>query len=243
MKSEGLEVSSLVKFFGTTKAVDGVSFRIKPGEIYGLIGPNGAGKTTIVKIITGLYRKDSGRVELDGDDITADDSIKRVKIGYIPDEPVFYPYLTGREFLEYVRRIYAVGRETFYKKAKELIRKYSLSETLDDYPESYSRGSKQKLSIIAALSRKPEFLVVDEPIVGLDPRSTKVTNRLFADFSRKGGMVFISSHSLPFVEKSVDRIGVIDKGKLIFEGKVEEFMLKGKREKEDFEAAFIRLTG
>lgn len=212
-------MNQLSKRFGKIVACDNLSFTITPGQIYALIGPNGAGKTTAIKIIVGLYRMDSGRINLFNQDITIEETKARATIGYIPDEPVFYPYLTGKEFLEFVSILYKVPPKAYKKQLAELLTFYPIADILNDYPEHFSRGNKQKLSIIAALLHNPKLLVVDEPIVGLDPQSAKITARVFSGFAKKGGMILVSTHTLSFVEKLATKVGIIDRGRLIFEGK------------------------
>lgn len=214
-----LAVNQLSKRFGKIVACDNLSFTITPRQIYALIGPNGAGKTTAIKIIVGLYRMDSGKINLFNQDITIEETKARAVIGYIPDEPVFYPYLTGKEFLEFVSILYKVPEKTYKKQLAELLTFYPIADILNDYPEHYSRGNKQKLSIIAALLHNPKLLVVDEPIVGLDPQSVRITTRVFSGFAKKGGMILVSTHTLSFVEKLATKVGIIDRGRLIFEGK------------------------
>lgn len=203
-------------------AVDRLSFTVKPKEIYALIGPNGAGKTTTLKIIVGLYQKTSGEVRLFGDDVTRDASARRTLIGYIPDEPVFYPYLTGREFLDFIRILYEVPESVFKKKLTELLKLYPIEDILREYPDRFSRGNKQKLSIISALVHNPKLLVVDEPIVGLDPQSAQVTADMFRKFAEGGGMILVSTHTLSFVETVASTVGIIHHGRRIFEGSASE---------------------
>lgn len=236
-----LKIDNLSKKFGNIIAVDNISFTVKPGEVYALIGPNGAGKTTTLKIIVGLYRKDQGKVSLFGKDTTADGSQVREQIGYIPDEPIFYPYLKASEFLDFIRLIYGVSQMKYQKRLKELLDIYPISDTLGNYLTNFSRGNKQKLSIIAALLHRPKLLIVDEPILGLDPQSIKKTQKLFKDFVTEGGMILVSTHTLSFVEKVAQKVGIIDRGKIIFEGTLSAITKKVKG-KENLIDAFLKLT-
>lgn len=240
-----LKIENLTKKFKTATgefaAVNNLTLQIQPGEIYSLIGPNGAGKTTTIKIIVGLYRKDGGRITLFDEDITNDEAEKRKVIGYIPDEPVFYPYLTGYEHLNFIRALYKVSDSTFKKHLPELLKFYPMGDILSDYPAHFSRGNKQKLSIIAAFIHHPRLLVVDEPIVGLDPQSAEQTERLFREFADTGGMILISTHTLSFVEKVADKTGIIDNGKKIFEGSITDIKKRVKGAK-TLSSAFVSLT-
>jgi ABC-2 type transport system ATP-binding protein len=240
-----LVIDRLTKKFTTPAgeliAVDNLTFTIAPSDIYALIGPNGAGKTTTIKIIVGLYRANSGKVTLFGEDITADDAKAKVAIGYVPDEPVFYPYLTAFEHLDFVRRLYNISEKTYKKSLEELLYLYPIGNILSSYPEHFSRGNKQKLSIIAALLHHPRILIMDEPIVGLDPESVETTAKILHDFAQNGGMVLLSTHTLSFVEKVAKRVGIIDNGKLIFEGSLSEVKKRGKAEKSLF-SAFVSFT-
>lgn len=182
-------------------------------------------------MIVGLYRIDSGKISLFDQDITCFEAKARADIGYIPDEPMFYPYLTGREFLEFVKILYGGNEKAYKKRLKNLLEFYPIADILNDYPQHFSRGNKQKLSIIAALLHDPKLLVVDEPIVGLDPQSIKATAVLFRDFTKNGGMILVSTHTLSFVEELATKVGIIDGGKLIFEGKPKNLV-----------SAFISLT-
>lgn len=240
-----LAVDNLTKNFSSTTGfvagVKDVSFQVAPKEIYALIGPNGAGKTTTIKTIVGLYRKDSGRITLNGEDITLDDSKTKTKIGYIPDEPNFYPYLSGWEILDFVRLLYKVREEIYNKRLKELLALFPLGSILVQSPNNYSRGNKQKLSIICSLIHQPLLLVVDEPIVGLDPGSSETVARLFQGFAGMGGMILVSTHTLSFVEKVATKIGIIDRGEMICEGNVSQVVNKAKDAK-NLPAAFTDLV-
>lgn len=221
-----LLVRNLTKRFNDVKVVDNLSFSINPSEIYALIGPNGAGKTTTIKTILGLYSKDSGEITLFNSEIANDESEVRSKIGYIPDEPVFYPFLTGFEVLDFVRNLYKISPKDYKKRLEEMLAIYPIGSTLSDYPENYSRGNKQKLSIISSFMHRPKLLLIDEPIVGLDPQSCEKTSNLFSDFAKKGGMILMSTHTLSFVDKVAVKIGVLDHGKLICEGSKSDLIKK-----------------
>lgn len=236
-----LEVANLSKKFGQVKAVDNASFTVNPGEIYALIGPNGAGKTTTLKMIVGLYQKDRGEVTLFGEDTTSDESAVREKIGYIPDDPLFYPYLKASELLDFIRAIYSISYREYKKRLASLLNFYPIKGILNDFPANFSRGNRQKLSIMAALVHKPQLLVVDEPISGLDPQSIGQTQELFKDFVKGGGLILVSTHTLSFVDKVATKVGIIDGGKIIFEASCYEIKRKAKGKK-NLVNAFLDLT-
>lgn len=238
-----LSITNLYKKFDLQTsgvyAVENVSLQVRPGQIYALIGPNGAGKTTTIKIIVGLYFATAGTVELFGENISDSNSVRN-QIGYIPDEPVYYPFLTGWEFLEFVRRIYQIDQSDFKERLAFLFDYYPIEEILHEIPDRYSRGNKQKLSIICAYIRNPKLLVIDEPIVGLDPQSIDATTYLLREFSDKKGMIFLSTHTLSFIEKLADRVGILYAGKLIEEGSISEIIRRGKKATH-FSEAFLQI--
>src|SRR3990167_10089122 len=173
-----LQIKNLSKEFGSLRAVSNLSLEVKPKEIYGFIGPNGAGKTTTIKTIVGLLKPTHGTIKVDGaDNQTQPQKVKSV-IGYIPDEPMIYEKLTGREFLHFVGELFGVDQRTRKKKLEELIEIFPLKDIIDGYVGNYSRGNKQKVAILAALLHDPKLLIIDEPIVGLDPQSAKITKDL-----------------------------------------------------------------
>lgn len=223
-----LKVNNLSKQFNSHNsdvfAVENLTFQVRPGQIYALIGPNGAGKTTTIKIIVGLYFPTAGFVDFYGENIIINDSPIRNKIGYVPDEPVFYPYLTGWETLEFVRRIYQIEEREFRKRLTLLFDYYPIESMLSAVPDQYSRGNKQKLSIISAFARSPKLLVFDEPIVGLDPNSIEATDQLLRQFTKKNGIVLLSTHTLPFIERLAHRVGILYSGKLIKEATVSQIL-------------------
>lgn|SRR5574337_2198003 len=213
-----LRLERLSKRFSARLAVQDLSLEIAPGEVYGLIGPNGAGKTTVVKMITGLYRPTAGRVLINGIDLLRSPEEAKRQLGYIPDDPFVYPGMTGHEFLHLVGELYGVSPAERIRKIGELAALYALDGLLDDYAESYSRGNRQKLAIVASLLHAPRLLVVDEPIVGLDPESAIKTRDLIKGFVEKGGGALICTHTLPFAEQVCRRVGLLMDGRLIREG-------------------------
>lgn len=235
-----IKISHLTKKFHQLTAVDNLSLEIKKGEIFGFIGPNGAGKTTTIKILTGILMPTSGRIEIGGFDIQKQPVKAKKLIGYIPDDPYVYPELTGREFLYLVGRLFEV--KNLEKKIKNLLPIYKIEKVVDSPFKDYSRGNKQKLTILAALLHQPKVLIIDEPILGLDPLSAQVTIKTFKNFSQKGGTIFVSTHTLDVAEKICHRIGVIDGGKLIFEGTIRQLGKTVKQKGKHLEELYLKLT-
>lgn len=217
-----LKVKNLTKKFGLTIAVNEVSFQVKPGEIFSLIGPNGSGKTTIIKVITGLLQPTSGEVVV-GDFNVAKEPLKtKSQIGYIPDEPVVWPAMTGEEFLHLTGALYGLDEKKRVKIIPELLSIFNLKGIEKQYFEDYSRGNKQKFAILAALLHQPRLLLIDEPIVGLDPASAEIAKKKFKEFAQNGGAILLATHTLSVAEEISTLIGVLKEGKLIsvntFEG-------------------------
>jgi ABC-2 type transport system ATP-binding protein len=217
-----LKVESLSKRFGDLKAIDDVSFTIDDGKIFCLIGPNGAGKTTIVKSIAGLFEPDSGRIVINGVDAQKDPRAAKSLIGFIPDDPSVWSVMTGEEFMHFVGILFGVPPNVRAREVKRLLAEFDLQGIEENYFESYSRGNKQKFSILAALLHKPKLLLIDEPIVGLDPLSARKAKELFQAFARAGGSVLLVTHTLSVAEEIADRIGVIKNGKLTAQGTMDE---------------------
>ena len=235
-----IRVSNLTKKFGKLVAVNKLNLEIKKGEIFGFIGPNGAGKTTTIKMLTGVLAPTEGKIQIGGFDIEKEPVKAKRLIGYIPDDPYVYPELSGREFLWLVGKLFEV--EDLKAKIKKLLPIYKIEKIVDGPFKDYSRGNKQKLTILAALLHQPQVLVIDEPILGLDPLSAQETIKIFKDFAKKSGTIFVSTHTLSVAEKICHRIGVIDEGKLIFEGSIKELEKAVHEEGKDLEKLYLKLT-
>lgn len=235
-----IKISNLTKKFGQLVAVDNLNLEIKKGEIFGFIGPNGAGKTTTIKMLTGILAPTSGKIEIGGFDIQKKPVEAKKLIGYIPDDPYVYPELSGREFLYLVGRLFQV--KNLENKIKKLPSIYKIENIIDGPFKDYSRGNKQKLTILAALLHQPKILIIDEPILGLDPWSAQVTIKIFKDFAQKGGTIFVSTHTLSVAEEICTRIGVIDKGKLIFEGTIQKLEKVVQEKHKHLEELYLKLT-
>ncbi len=214
----GLRVLGVTKRFGSLVAVRDLSITVAPGEIYGLIGPNGSGKTTTVKMLTGLYRPTSGSIVVDGVDLARAPERAKRAMGYVPDEPFVYEKLSGREFLHLMGELYGVPRLMRAVRIERLLTLFPVSTVIDTRIESYSRGNKQKLIILAALLHEPRVLVLDEPIVGLDPESAMTTREILKTFAVGGGAALICTHTLGFAEAVCHRVGLLAEGVLVREG-------------------------
>jgi ABC-2 type transport system ATP-binding protein len=223
-----LHVHNLTKFFGDNKAVSSVSFEIKKGEIFALIGPNSSGKTTIVKSILGLIEPTHGTVTVLGHDVVKEGEKTKSHIGYIPDEPSIWSYMTGKEFLLMMQTFFKVPQTKREKKITELLPIFHLNGIENNYFDDYSRGNKQKFSILSAISHDPELLVIDEPIVGLDPEGAKIAKQLFVNHAKNGGSVLLVTHTLKVAEEIATKIGVLKYGELIAVGTLQELREKAK---------------
>ena len=221
-----LHVHNLTKHFGNNKAVNGVSFEIKKGEIFSLIGPNSSGKTTIVKSILGLLQPTHGLITIDGIDISKKPEEAKKVLGYIPDEPSVWPYMTGEEFLFFTQALFDISEEDRVASLPSLLETFNLSGLEKQYFEEYSRGNKQKFSIISAMSHNPKLLLVDEPIVGLDPTGAEIAKKLFVDYAYRGGSVLLVTHTLPVASEISHRIGFLKDGHLVAVGTLAELREK-----------------
>ncbi|MDD3824176.1 MAG: ABC transporter ATP-binding protein [Sphaerochaetaceae bacterium] len=196
-------------------AVEQLDLEVKRGEIFGFLGPNGAGKSTTIKMMVGLLRPDTGSIAIDGFDSVKDPMATKMAIGYVPDEPLLYERMSAREYVFFICEMFKVSRKDASVRLDSLARKFSLLEVLDDRINTFSRGMKQKLGIIAALVHEPQLLVLDEPMVGLDPRASFVLKEVMRDFCKSGRSVFFSTHVMEVAERLCDRVGIIGKGRLI----------------------------
>ncbi len=231
-----LEIINLSKSFNGRKVLHDINIKVQEGEIYGFLGPNGAGKSTTVKIMTGIYVQDSGKVLIDGKD-NRDIEVKKI-LGYMPDEPYVYERLDAKEFLSFVADIYDVQDRD--RKIKEALTLFDIDENPDLNIENLSRGSRQKLVIAATLMHDPKILIIDEPLIGLDPKSVIQFQAILEEFAKNKGIVFLSTHSLDIASKICTRIGIINQGKIIDEGTIDE--LKSETKKNNLEDVFLKLT-
>ncbi|MBI2190763.1 MAG: ABC transporter ATP-binding protein [Planctomycetes bacterium] len=213
---------NLVKRYGEKTVVDQLSLDIPEGEFFSFLGPNGAGKTTTIKILAGLLLPTSGDVRVNGISVQGDYRQAKQHLSYIPDQPYLYDKLTGREFLEFVGNLYGLDPRDGERKIGELLEFFEATDYADELAESYSHGMKQKVVFTAALLHDPKVIVLDEPMVGLDPKSARLVKNLLRERARQGATVFMSTHTLSVAEELADRIGIIQKGRLIACGSQKE---------------------
>ena len=237
-----IELKDLNKKYGNLLAVNNVNLIVPKGEIFGFIGPNGAGKTTTINMMGGILAPTSGTVAICGINMEEHPEKAKSKIGFIPDRPYLYEKLTGMEFLRFTADLYGVDEDAFLRKAREKLEMFSLTDWSDELIESYSHGMKQRLVMAAALLHDPEVIIVDEPMVGLDPVAINMVKDLFQRFAKQGVTVFMSTHTLKVAEDVCDRIGIIHKGSLIALGTAEDLKRGAHAAEADLEQAFIRLT-
>jgi ABC-2 type transport system ATP-binding protein len=237
-----IELRNIAKTYGSYTALHQLNLSVPAGEVFGFIGPNGAGKTTTIKIIGGILAPTEGTVRIAGIDMARDPVAAKQRIGFIPDRPYLYEKLTGMEFLQFTADVYGVTHAVFQEKAFTLLEMFALADWGEELIESYSHGMKQRLIMCAALLHEPEVLVVDEPMVGLDPVAIRMVKNLFRDLARKGLAVFMSTHTLAVAEDICDRIGIIHRGRLIAEGTLDDLRKDIKGGASDLESVFINLT-
>jgi len=216
-----IHLEQVTKRFGTTVAVDRLTLEVQPGELFAFLGPNGAGKTTTIKMLVGLLFPTSGTVRIGGFDMQREGDQARQLISYVPDQPFLYEKLTGREFLQFIADMYRMPADHARRRLGEVIELFGLRPFVDDLTERYSHGMRQRTVFAAALLHEPRLLIVDEPTVGLDPKSVRLLKDLLRQEANRGVTVFMSTHSLDVVEQLADRIGVMHHGRLINCGTLE----------------------
>jgi ABC-2 type transport system ATP-binding protein len=232
-----LSIRAVTKKFGSLIAVDNLTLELPAGHVHAFLGPNGAGKTTTIRMCTGLLHPDSGNVTVGGYDVATQGIEARKLLAYVPDEPYLYDRLTGREFLDFTARVYGLDRATFLERLAEVSARFSLDGFLDQLADSYSHGMRQRVVLAAAVLHRPKVLIVDEPLVGLDPKHIRIVLALLREIADSGGCVLMSTHSLSTVEGVCDGVSVMDHGKMIASGTVAS--LKGE---DDLESRFLALT-
>jgi ABC-2 type transport system ATP-binding protein len=238
-----IKLTSLTKKYGDFTAVDGIDLEVPRGELFGFLGPNGAGKTTTLRMIAGILRPTSGRVEIGGVDIARDPVAAKMKLGFIPDRPFIYEKLTAAEFLRFVAGLYDQEGAQVEHRARELLALFDLEEWRDELVESYSHGMRQKLIISSAFVHRPEVIVVDEPMVGLDPKAARILKDLFREYTRRGHTIMMSTHTLEVAESMCDRIGIIQTGRIRAAGTMAELQRHAVGGSGGLEEIFLKLTG
>jgi ABC-2 type transport system ATP-binding protein len=238
-----IELSGLTKQYGDFVAVDGVDLLVPRGELFGFLGPNGAGKTTTLRMIAGILKPTSGAVRVAGVDMAADPIVAKSKLGFIPDRPFIYEKLTGAEFLRFVAGLYDQEGKEIEHRARELLALFDLEEWRDELVESYSHGMRQKLIISSAFVHRPEVIVVDEPMVGLDPKAARILKDLFREYTRRGHTIIFSTHTLEVAEALCDRLAIIVSGRIRAYGTMAELRHDLQEGERGLEEIFLRLTG
>ena len=238
-----IRIENLVKRYGSFTAVDGVSLDVKPGEIHGFLGPNGAGKTTTLRMIAGLLKPTSGRVEVNGHDVTKQPELAKASLGFIPDRPFIYEKLTAGEFLRFHAGLYGLDGEGVMDRVHEMLDLFELRRWENELVESFSHGMKQRLVMCAAFLHRPRAVAVDEPMVGLDPRGARLIKNVFRTMSARGVAILMSTHTLEVAEEMCDRISIILKGRIIASGTVAEIRAMGDRHDDQLTSVFLKLTG
>ena len=239
-----ISISGLSKTYskGGKPAVDNLDLFVNDGEIFGFIGPNGAGKSTTIKMLTGIIPPDAGMININGEDMITDPVEAKKHIGYVPDSPDLYERLTGIEYLDFLGDIYEVPGDIRQERIKKYADMFEMSENLNDQIKSYSHGMRQKIVVMGALLHDPEVWILDEPMVGLDPRAAHLLKEEMRNHCKKGNTVFFSTHVLEVAEKLCDRIGIIAHGKLIATGTIEELREKASKDG-SLESIFLSVTG
>jgi ABC-2 type transport system ATP-binding protein len=240
--SDMIEITSLSKCFGTFTAVRSLDLVVPAGELFGFLGPNGAGKTTTMRMIAGILQPTAGSIRIAGHDPSVDPIRAKRALGFIPDRPFIYEKLTGIEFLRFSAGLYGEAGPEVDKRGQELLALFDLEPWRDELVESYSHGMRQKLIIASAFVHRPKVIVVDEPMVGLDPKSSKILKDLFREYTRRGHSVMMSTHTLEIAEGMCDRIGIMQRGELAACGTMEE-LRRSSGTDEALEDIFLRLTG
>lgn len=239
-----IRLNKVTKTYGAGRipAVASLDLEVKRGEIYGFLGPNGAGKSTTINMIVGKIQQDSGSILVNGiDNRISPVGIKRI-IGYVPDEPVYYEKMTGLRYLNFIGDLFEVSGDVRKKNIERYANIFNLTKALQDKISSYSHGMKQKLGIIAALMHEPSVLILDEPMVGLDPKSSFLLKDVMREFCNEGKTVFFSTHVMDVAERLCDRVGIINKGKLVFSGSFAELKQQKGEDRATLEQLFLELT-
>lgn len=239
-----IAVENVVKLYGRFKAVDEVSLSVPPGEIHGFLGPNGAGKTTMIRMIAGLLKPTSGRILVNGHDLARDPIAAKRLLGVIPDRPFLYEKLTAGEFLTFCGGLFGLDeRNGLEPRIAELLDLFDLTAWRDELIESFSHGMRQRLTMCSAFLHRPSAVVVDEPMVGLDPRGAALVKRIFSNMSKKGVAMLMSTHTLEVAQEVCDRVSIIHRGRIIASGTVPELRALAESDEQELTPIFLKLTG
>jgi ABC-2 type transport system ATP-binding protein len=238
-----IRIINLTKKFSSVVAVNNISLHVKRGEIFGFLGPNGAGKTTTIRIMAGLLKPTSGEVYIENWNVYKNPQEAKHICGFIPDRPFLYGKLTGREFLRFIGRLYGICPADTEKRIEQLFELFNVTDYGDELIESFSHGMKQRIVMASALIHKPKVIIVDEPMVGLDPKGAKLVKKIFRDLCSNGTTIFMSTHTLEIAEEMCDRIGIIQGGHVITVGTMKELKESTGSEGKKLESIFFKLTG
>jgi len=238
-----IAVNDLVKKYGTFTAVNGVSLDVRPGEIHGFLGPNGAGKTTTIRMIAGLLKPTSGCILVNGHDLTSNPEAAKASLGFIPDRPFLYEKLSAGEFLRFHGGLYGLNGPAVGARVREMLELFELARWEDELVESFSHGMKQRLVMCAAFLHRPEAVLVDEPMVGLDPRGARLIKDVFRTMSARGVAILMSTHTLEVAQEMCDRISIILQGRIIARGTVPEVRAMSGTPDDQLTNVFLKLTG
>lgn len=237
-----IELRNVTKKFGSFTAVDDITLSVPKGEFFGFLGPNGAGKTTTIKMMAGLFVPTSGQILINGYEVVKNPMEAKTCISYVPDQPFLYDKLTGREFLFFIGGLYKMQKKAVAEKIEELIVHFEIGDWIDKRTEDYSQGMRERITIAASMVHEAQVLIIDEPMVGLDPRSVKIVRETLRLMAQQGVCIFMSTHSLPFAEDLCDRIGFIKDGRLVFLGTRENLQAYKQKYDGKFESVFLELT-
>lgn len=238
-----IRLEDLTKRYGQYVAVERLTLEVASGELFGFLGPNGAGKTTTIKMMAGLLRPTSGRIHLAGFDLEREPEKAKAVLGFIPDRPFLYEKLSAAEFLRFVAGLYGLDGREVGRRIDELLELVELTRVKTELIESFSHGMKQRLVMAASFIHDPKVLVVDEPMVGLDPKGARMIKSIFRERCGNGATIFVSTHTLEVAQAMCDRIGIIMDGKLIALGTMEDLQLQAASKRPELEPIFLKLTG
>lgn len=238
-----IQLHQLTKKYGSFTAVDSLDLHVPAGQLFGFLGPNGAGKTTTLRMIAGILRPTAGRVLIGGIDIVQQPNEAKARLGFIPDRPFIYEKLTGMEFLRFVAGLYGQQGAQVEHRGRELLGLFDLEDWRDDLVESYSHGMRQKLIISSAFVHRPDVIVVDEPMVGLDPKAARTLKDVFREYTRRGHTIMMSTHTLEVAQALCDRIAIIRRGRIAAAGTMDELRRHAESGTDGLEDIFLRLTG
>jgi ABC-2 type transport system ATP-binding protein len=238
-----IKLTNVTKRYGGFTAVNGIDLEVPKGELFGFLGPNGAGKTTTLRMIAGILRPTSGSIHIGGIDLIKNPIVAKNRLGFVPDRPFIYEKLTGSEFLRFVAGLYDQEGPKVEHRARELLALFDLEDKRDELVGSYSHGMRQKLIISSAFVHRPEVIVVDEPMVGLDPKAARIIKDLFREYTRRGNTVMMSTHTLEVAEGMCDRVAIMQGGVLRACGTMDELRASAESGTMGLEQIFLRLTG